>query len=242
MPTRNQILEEIKRTTKSNGGVPLGRDRFESETGIKYSGWFGIHWARWGDAVREAGFTPNELRGAFDGGDILERYASLAHELGRLPTKGEIRIRKRSDASFPNDKVFDRFGAKRKLIEQVLTYCRSRSGYQDVAQACEEYLSSQEGTKTEEIAPVKQVEIGFVYLIRSGKFYKIGRSNAAGRREREIALQLPDKSSTIHTIRTDDPTGIEAYWHQRFESKRKNGEWFELNALDISAFKRRKFM
>jgi hypothetical protein len=85
-------------------------------------------------------------------------------------------------------------------------------------------------------------EIGFVYLIKSGRFYKIGRTNAAGRREREIALQLPEKATTIHVIRTDDPVGIEAYWHKCFEARRKNGEWFELSVADVAAFRRRKFM
>lgn len=49
-----------------------------------------------------------------------------------------------------------------------------------------------------------------MYLLRSGRFYKIGRSNAVGRRERELAIQLPERAALVHSIKTDDPSGIEA--------------------------------
>jgi hypothetical protein len=90
----------------------------------------------------------------------------------------------------------------------------------------------------DEAAPL----VGYVYLLKSGKYYKVGRSNAPGRREYELTIQLPERVVTVHTIKTDDPIGIERYWHQRFSERRKNGEWFALRREDVSAFRRRKFM
>jgi hypothetical protein len=56
---KQHILDEIKRTAAANGKLPLGKAKFLRETGIKESDWGGIYWARWGDALREAGFEPN---------------------------------------------------------------------------------------------------------------------------------------------------------------------------------------
>ncbi len=84
----------------------------------------------------------------------------------------------------------------------------------------------------------KDVVYGFVYLFKSGRYYKIGKTKDMVRRGTEIRIQLPEKLDLIHSIQTDDPSGVEAYWHRRFDEKRMNGEWFDLNSADIRAFKR----
>ena len=233
------IIAEIKRTAATNGGKPHGARRFATETGIKYSDWFGVHWARWGDALREAGLVANEFNSGYDAAELLGKYADLALELGRLPSGGDVRLKARGDSEFPSHNTFTRLGTKAEFVKQLGDYCRERGGYEAVLTLCDQYaVGSKSSADDADPEPV----FGVVYLLKSGRFYKVGRSNAAGRREYELAIQLPEKAKIVHAIRTDDPCGIEAYWHKRFDAKRQNGEWFALDAADVTAFKRRKFM
>ncbi len=239
--TRAHILHEIQRTAKENDGKPLGQTKFTSETGIKLYDWLGVYWANWSDALREAGFTPNQFQVAFDKTELLDKYARLVLELGCLPASPQLRLKSRRDPTFPTHTVFGRrFGTKRELVKQLIEYCRDRKGYKDVVKLCEAYSprTGPDVLRNE----TENIELGFVYLVKSGRYFKIGRSNAAGRRTYELDLQLPEKATTVHVIRTDDPIGIEAYWHTRFVAKRKNGEWFDLDTKDVSTFKRRKTM
>jgi len=240
--TREDILAEIKRTAATNGCTPLGWKRFTAETGIQEREWLGRFWARWSDAIKEAGLAPNQLTVAKDDTALLEAYASLAHDLGRLPTAADMRLRATTSSGFPSDKTFDkRFGNKATLVERLREWCAARAGYDDVVAHCDSYEPprNQPSSTPSGDAPS---EDGWVYLKKMGKFYKIGLTNDAGRRHRELATQMPEKLTTVHEIRTDDPRGIEAYWHNRFAAKRRNGEWFDLSGEDVAAFKRRKFM
>src|SRR5580704_11641590 len=79
--TKLHILEEIKRTAKANGGLPVGRLRFFTETGIKESDWRGVYWVRWNDAVREAGFAPNQKTQAYDEEWLITQLVTVAREL-----------------------------------------------------------------------------------------------------------------------------------------------------------------
>src|SRR5713101_2909722 len=99
--TKQHIIDEIRRTAKLNGGRPLGWKRFESETGIRYADWFGKYWKSWGDGVREAGLLANTMQGPIAEEHLLDRYVSLARELGRVPVRGDLLLKRRSDPTFP---------------------------------------------------------------------------------------------------------------------------------------------
>ena len=229
MMTKAHILEEIRRTSAANDGRAIGRLRFEAETGIRMSDWRKL-WARWGDAVREAGFAPMEFVAAYGDVTLLDCYAKLIREMGQLPAWSDLNLRANSDPSFPSEKVFRRFKSKEEMVKRVKEHCREAGGWDDVVALCEGYTPRGSRNPQGEVI-AEEVEIGFVYLIKSGRFFKVGKTNSAGRRERELAIQLPEKAATVHVIRTDDPSGIEAYWHNRFAAMRKNGEWFRTGRL-----------
>lgn len=243
--TKQRILDEIRRTAQENGGKPLGRSRFVAATGITEGEWLGKYWARWGDVIREAGLTPNALVSKIDDNTVLAKLAGLTRELGRFPTQPEMRLRKRQDASFPNDGTFERFGNRDAMVFRLQRFCEQNVEWEDVSAICRSSViaeppadvSADEGTKLED---------GFVYLalmtIGREKRYKIGKANVVEQRTRQIGPTLPEDLSLVHSIRTDDPYGIEQYWHRRFSKKRRNGEWFVLSTQEVRAFKRRKFM
>lgn len=236
--SRDEILESIRRIAAQNGGIAPGKQRFERETGIRESEWSGRFWARWSDAVQEAGLSVNKLQGAYHDDDILAPLAALVRELGRFPVATELRMRRRSDAGFPSHNTFNRFGARADLARRLAAHCLTRDGLDDVVRICEAVANADVPILEEVAGPAPP--IGVVYLMKSGRHYKIGRTAAIGRRTYELAIQLPERLELVHVIETDDPVGIERYWHERFSDRRANGEWFNLTRSDVAAFRRRK--
>ena len=242
---KKRILDEIRRTAVENGGKPLGRERFEKETGIGYGEWAGRYWARWNDAVLEADLSPNRMNSSIEDDVVIGQLVVLARQLGRFPVKMEMRMHKWGNPTFPNEKVFDRFGGKTDLVRAVLAYCTRHGGYEDVESLCSQFtvnVDSDDQRENDE----KELEVGYVYLalmkVGREKRFKIGKADIVERRTRQIQVQLPEELELIHVISKDDAYGIEAYWHKRFSDKRRGGEWFDLSAADVKTFRRRKSM
>ncbi|TAK04769.1 GIY-YIG nuclease family protein [Patescibacteria group bacterium] len=235
---KQEILEEIKRTATQNGGNPLGMNRFEKETGIKPHEW-GKYWARFSQAQTEAGFTPNRLQTAYSDEFLIKKAIELTSKLGKFPTFKEFRVAENTDEGFPSSKVFMRFGSKEELVRRVVKFCKTEGGNEDIIGLCQSILEKHDKRADTTEGNLNE-RLGSVYLFKSGRYYKIGKTFDTVRRGNEIRIQLPERLDLIHSINTDDPSGVEAYWHRRFDGKRMNGEWFDLSTADIKSFRRWK--
>ena len=235
---RDRIVSEIRRLAELDGGRAPGQNRFEKETGIGSSEWRGKLWARWSDAVEEAGYSPNSWNAPLESTKVLDDYAEACRHYGHPPTYAELSLYGRDRPNFMGVNTFKRhFGSKDGIVAAL----RKRA----IERRESDLISILPDVKTpqppEVTSTVTSTSEGSVYLLQSGDFYKIGRSDELEKRVKQISVALPDKVELVHAIRTDDPPGIEAYWHRRFADRRANGEWFKLTAVDVRAFKRRKF-
>ena len=233
---RDRIIAEIKRLANDTGKAP-GVANFEQLTGIPRKEWMGKIWARWGDAIREAGYEPNELNSKYDSTKVLEFVADCSLSIGRLASNNDLRLYGRQNVGSPSQTTVENHFPRRTLLVEALrnwTNLPENLRYAAVGKMLPEPV----------VAPMeinRHRSDGHVYLIKAGNYYKIGRSDELERRVKEIRIALPQAATLEHTITTDDPPGIEAYWHRRFADKRANGEWFELSKSEVLAFKKRKY-
>ena len=218
---KQQILDAIRRLAAANGGKAPGAQRFTSLTGIGKSEWYPKLWLRWGDAVREAGLHANSLSRSIGEELLIQKYIGLIRELGRFPIEGDLVHKRIADRSFPYRDAFPKLGGKTKRAVRILEYCQTHGGYEDIVPLCQTVASSHIA-ELDEITS-ETTSVGYVYLCKHGsrREYKIGRTNNPLRREGEISIELPERVESIHVIETDDPAGVESYWHNRFAAMRR---------------------
>jgi len=233
---RDHIIAEIRRLAAANGGKPPGKSAFQSQTGIGETKWSGVYWSKWGDALVEAGFAANEWTKRRDTSELVEQFAQITLTLGHVPTVRELKLlRRNGDETVPSTGIIgEHFNGQEGVVEALRELSYRDSAYERLRHLLP---APKPGVRL----PKSVTQDGWVYLVKSGEFYKIGRSDEIERRLKEIKVALPEKAVLFHAIQTDDPVGIEAYWHRRFSERRANGEWFKLTSADVAAFQRRKF-
>jgi hypothetical protein len=98
-----------------------------------------------------------------------------------------------------------------------------------------EHIDNALGLLKRAVARKKEMRPGFVYVIRCGPYFKIGRTVAITPRLKALSIQLPHRLEVVLTAEVYDMVEEERWLHKVFEDRRLNGEWFDLDdgALDF---------
>lgn len=238
MTTKAEILDLIRQLAAKNGKPP-GMDRFRSDTGIGFHEWRGVFWSKWSSALEEAGLVANKLDALYDRERVVTQYLEACRKFACLATDPQLQMFSRENPGAPtrHSTWTKQFGGMAGLRQAAHAYAAQRSEWADVIPVFDGLKALDESTRRN--ASTKD---GWVYLLKGlPGYYKIGRGDDLERRVKQISVAMPEKVELEHSISTDDPAGIEAYWHRRFANRRANGEWFKLTREDIRAFKRRRF-
>jgi len=234
MASKEKVLAEIRRIAREEGRPP-GQKLFKRKTGFSHSYWNGTYWPRWSAALKDAGLEQNERNSAIPRETLLSKYLELVSELNAVPALSDLRFKNRQDKEFPATSTFQkRVGGQTVIVQKAYDFALENDYSTEVLELLESKINSQAPSLGQNGEELKE---GWVYLLNSGEFYKIGRGTDLERRVKQVSTAMPETLDLVHSIKTDDPSGIESYWHRRFKDKRANGEWFKLDKEDIKAFK-----
>lgn len=234
---KQDILAKIRLMAANAGGRAPGREAFLTETGIKPHEWRGRIWRSWSEAVAEAGFAPNERQAAIGDDELLAVVCLIAKSLKRFPSTGDIEFDARRHPNAPSAKTILARWKMPDLAAALALYADAH-GEAEVAGYARLYSSPRLQRVEEGLTSGGVNAAGYVYMQRHASDYKIGFTTSLNKRGRQIQIELPQEIELVHSILTDDPQGVEAYWHRRFADKRTRGEWFRLTKNDVAAFRR----
>ena len=189
MTTKQHIIAEIQRLAAARGGR-IGIRAFCSETEIPEHQILGVHWARWNDALTEAGVgTGSFFQPRTEDASVVEAFALLVHKLNKWPTQSDLQMERRRNGSFPSIRVIRRVRRASPFASRVLSYCAGRADLADVATIATEVAKAESAE-----APVLDSAsiVGYVYMMRSGRRYKIGHPT-----HRRVVIVRSDSISPI---------------------------------------------
>ena len=137
------------------------------------------------------GYSPNQKQEAYDENELIELFIALIRELGRYPTRADMKFKAAQDG-FPSDTTIRRHGNKAGFAAKIVGYCHECDGYEDVLELAEPVArTANKEDNTTDLDDDDDVVFGYVYLLKHRRDYKIGRSKSPGRRNYKVGLKLP---------------------------------------------------
>jgi len=246
MFTKEEVIKRLQKWSAENNGRTPGEQNFYENIQIGIYDLHKLGWANWRELVVAAGLIPNKFdKTKYSSDQLCDLFIGAIREKNKWPTRGELEVKHHQDFNFPDAGTFyKKLGLvlNGDLPSTILKYIKGKKGYDDVIKVCNS--SIEKNIDSEESSAIGK--IGYVYLLKSrlgsATAYKIGKTNDPERRMIELN-QPSNEQYLIWKIETDDPSGVEKYWHDRFVSKRlyphkAKTEWFKLNSSDIKSFKR----
>ena len=160
---RERILSEIRRLAKASGGQAPGKLTFARQTGISEHQWSGVLWARWSDALVEAGYEKNTLQARFDTGDVLTKVIEACRHYGHVPTVSEMKLYRRSNPDFPSKgAVASHFPTRAELLVALRQRaCQDNAFRDNISMLLSE---PKQGASCLSLSP--ESSGGFVYLLK----------------------------------------------------------------------------
>ena len=93
-------------------------------------------------------------------------------------------------------------------------------------------LSEEE--KIKRLEKKRIIKEGYIYVIKSGKYHKIGRTLNFKHRIKKYITENPNKVKIILCKKVNDYIGVENRLHSELKNKNYNREWFKLENEDIN--------
>lgn len=247
MRSKEEILKEVQKWSEENRGHTPSEKVLREELGIPKWDWIN-YWTKMTDLQNEAGLTPHVFdKTKYTKPDLCRLFVKVIGEYGKWPSRDVLDFKRKKDPNFPASATFyKQLGSANNgdLARTILEYVKDKRGSREIIKICNVYLENN-------IKPIEDLGtgvVGYVYLLKSvlmnATAYKIGKTKDVENRVRQLH-QPSNQQELVYYIKTDDPDGVERYWHLRFEPKRIyphkiKDEWFKLNSSDVKAFKRWK--
>jgi hypothetical protein len=120
-PSRETVLEAVRCAVKTAGGKRVSLYEFLTTSGMK-SGDVFLHFSRWQEALRAAGFASKWPNALIDTDVLLADWSAVARDLRRLPKRDDYSIR----GNFSSKTLENRFGSWTNVSEAFLALARKK--------------------------------------------------------------------------------------------------------------------